>query len=201
MRALLFLLATQATAHPHVFMDGGVDFAVTDGMLSALSVTWVYDPFETLYLLSAMDVELTDGTLSPADTETVRAALSDFAPDFDGSAHLTIDGAPVALDWPRDVTISVTDGRLRQQFQRDLPIPTDIRGRAVQVGFYEATYFYAFKVTQEPQAPGCAARVLPFVLDPKDRALQAALSRLGREETPDFSVGARFADRIEVLCE
>lgn len=201
MRALLFFLATQATAHPHVFVDGGVDFVIEQDRLSALKVTWLYDEFETLYILSSLEVALTGGTLSPSDTAKVTATLGAFAPDFDGSAHLTIDGAPVALDWPRDVSISIIDGRLRQQFLRDLPTPTDVNGRAVQVGFYESTYFYAFRITQSPTAPGCAAQVIPFVLNPQDKEMQAALAQLGREETPDFSMGSRFADRIVVTCD
>ena len=41
--------ALPAQAHPHVFVDGGVDFVLGAGaVLEALEVTWRYDEFETL---------------------------------------------------------------------------------------------------------------------------------------------------------
>ena len=41
-------------SHPHVFVDGGVDFVFEEEyLLSALLITWVYYEFEFLYILSS----------------------------------------------------------------------------------------------------------------------------------------------------
>ena len=57
--AVLFVAAlavpASVPAHPHVFVDGGVDFVLDDqGDLTTLSVKWKYDPFEALMSLTAL---------------------------------------------------------------------------------------------------------------------------------------------------
>ena len=92
--------AVPLSAHPHVFVDGGVDFIMADrATLDALSVTWLFDEFETLYDLSSRGIELqADGSLSVADREIIRAAYAKFPDDFDGSAHMTIEGEEIEMN-------------------------------------------------------------------------------------------------------
>lgn len=116
--ALGFGHAKSVEAHPHVFVDGGVDFIMSGpGTLGALSVTWLYDEFETLYDLSSRGIEpQPDGSLSDADRETIRAAYSNWPDDFDGSAHLTIDGQSIDMAWPSDLAVDLVDGHLQLTF-------------------------------------------------------------------------------------
>ena len=199
--------APPAAAHPHVFVDGGVGFIFDENQkLAALRVTWLFDEFETLYTLSSYGIGLNaEGALDERDRLELVRLRSDWPSDFDGSAHLTIAGKQIALDWPTDLDIDLIDGRLQSTFLRPLPEPVDLRGVPVEVAFYESTYFYAFSVTQAPEflagGQGCQAVVVPFTPDAQDAALQAVLAKLTREETPDNAqVGALFADRINVRC-
>ncbi|SEN78537.1 ABC-type uncharacterized transport system, substrate-binding protein [Loktanella fryxellensis] len=200
-------LSHAALAHPHVFVDGGVDFVMADDRtLTALSVTWLYDEFETLYDLSSRGIDLpADGTLSDADREVIRAAYSVWPEDFDGSAHLTIDSERIALDWPSDLAVDLIDGRLQLVFRRNLPVPIDLTGKTVETAFYERTYFFAFRITDVASFIGpsaCDARVIPYAPDAQSAAAQDSLAMLGREETPAIAdVGRLFADRIAVTCE
>lgn len=206
--ALGLLLSTApARAHPHVFVDGGVDFVLGEGnMLEALKVTWLYDAFETLYILSSYDMSLNaDGDLDEADRLRLARLRGDWPSDFEGSAHLTRGGERIALGWPMGLDVRLVDGRLKVTFTRRLAVPVNLSLAPVEVAFYEATYFYAFKVTNSPRlvggTGGCDADLVPFDPDAQDTALQAALAKLGREETPDIEeVGALFADRIAVQC-
>lgn len=120
-------------AHPHVFVDGGVDFIMADGAtLDALSVTWLFDEFETLYDLSSRGIEpQLDGSLSDVDRETIRSAYADFPDDFDGSAHLTINGEDIEMDWPSDVAVNLVDGRLQLTFIRKLADQIDLTDKEV----------------------------------------------------------------------
>ncbi len=199
--------AAPVAAHPHVFVDGGVDFVMRDGtVLEALEVTWLFDEFETLYTLSSAGVGLNDeGGLDEADRLDLVRYLSDWPDDFDGSAHLSVDGAGIALEWPAGLDARLIEGRLEMTFTRRLDSPISLNERRVEVAFYESTYFYAFSVTNQPRIAGdpgnCAARVVPFNADAQSAALQSTLFELGREETPDIeNVGALFADRIVLRC-
>nr|WP_239480009.1 DUF1007 family protein [Actibacterium sp. 188UL27-1] len=194
-------------AHPHVFVDGGVDFVVSDEKtLEALQVTWLYDEFETLYLLSSYGMSLNaEGGLDEEDRLKLVRLKSDWPSDFDGSAHLSIAGEPVRLDWPVGLDVHLINGRLQLTFSRHLETPINLNRSPAEVAFYESTYFFAFKVANLPQLIGdidnCTAQVIPFDPDAKDTALQAVLAKLSREETPsNQNVGALFADRIMVQC-
>ncbi|SDY79750.1 DUF1007 family protein [Citreimonas salinaria] len=206
--AVLAFTPAPARAHPHVFIDGGVDFVFRDGTaLDALRVTWRYDEFETLYTLSSFGLALnTEGDLDEADRQTLIRLLSDWPEDFDGSAHLSIEGEAIELEWPTELDARMVDGRLEMTFIRKLPAPVSLDGQDAEVAFYESTYFFAFTVADEPQlldAPAqCAATVIPFDPDGQTDALRSALAKLGREETPEMkNVGALFADRIAVTCD
>lgn len=204
--ALFLGSAVPLSAHPHVFIDGGVDFIMADGAtLDALSVTWLFDEFETLYDLSSRGIEpQADGTLSDADRETIRASYADFPDDFDGSAHLTIDGQNIEMDWPSDVAVDLVDGRLQLTFIRYLADQIDLTDKNVDVAFYESTYFFAFKITNQPafsNGANCTYVSVPYVAGSQTQDVQESLAQLGREETPQIAnVGELFADRIVVTC-
>ncbi|QQA44258.1 DUF1007 family protein [Pelagovum pacificum] len=195
-----------AAAHPHVFVDGGIDLQFDgEGRLAALEVTWLYDEFETLYMLSSYALDLNDaGELDEADRLALVRELSIWPDDFDGSAHLTVDGEAVPLDWPEGVDATLEDGRLQKTFTRQLTEPLDLQGGLAEVAFYESTYFFAFSITMPPRmlgnAPDCRAEVAAF--DPDAHSdLQDTLSTLGREETPTIpNVGKLFADRVLLTC-
>jgi ABC-type uncharacterized transport system substrate-binding protein len=198
--------AVPAKTHPHIFVDGGIDFIMSgQETLDALSVTWLFDEFETLYDLASRGIEpQPDGGLSDADRETIRAAYSDWPDDFDGSAHLSIDGEVIEMAWPDDLVVDLVDGRLQFTFLRRLEEPAILTKKSVEVAFYESTYFFAFKITNDPAFAGtdaCAAVVVPYTPGEQTEEVKQSLARLGREETPDIAnVGQLFADRIIVNC-
>lgn len=206
--AVTLVAITPASAHPHVWIDGGVDFVLGEGaVLEALEVTWRYDAFETLYILSSHGLGLNDeGALDEDDRQELVRHRSNWPEDFDGSAHLSVDGARVGLEWPEGLDAHIVDGRLEVTFTRRLGTPLPVARRNVDVAFYESTYFFAFSVTDPPRVSGeagtCDARVIPFEPDGRAADLQDILFELGREETPDIeNVGALFADRIELRCD
>lgn len=202
---LVFILPAQA--HPHVFVDGGVDFVFDEsGKLEALKVTWLYDEFESLYILSSNELSLTaNGKLGEEDRQQLIRLRSNWPDDFEGSAHLSVDGAAVQLSRPADFDANLINGQLQMTFTRHLDQPVQLNRSKAELAFYEATYFYAFAVTKNPRLLGakssCTANVIPFEADAQDDVLKSALAKLSREETPDIAdVGAFFADRITLQC-
>lgn len=198
--------ASSALAHPHVFIDGGVDFQLSDNnTLEALRVTWLYDAFETLYMLSSHDMTLTqDGELAENDRVELTRRLSIWPDDFEGSAHLMVDDEAISLRPPEGMEAQLIEGRLRLTFVRSLETPISLSETRVEVAFYEATYFYDFSVTKKPELVGggntCRAIVMPFEPNNDDPWLNA-LAKLSRDETPSVvNVGANFADRIYLRC-
>ena len=197
-----------AKAHPHVFVDGGIDFVMGENnRLEALKVTWLIDEFETLFILSSYGLSLNDrGALDEVDRLELIEKFGDWPEDFQGSAHLTKGSANVALELPTGLDMRFVDGRIMATFTRKLVEPIQLETQGVEVAFYEATYYYAFFIKNEPKflakASSCKGMVIPFVSDTQLVALQTTLFELSREEKPgQEDVGALFADRIEVRCE
>lgn len=195
------------SAHPHVFIDGSVDFLIDERRtLTGLAITWRYDLFETLYTLSSIRiVPSPGGTLTPEDRAKVIENESDWPEDFDGAAHLSIAGASMELSRPMDLDADLEDGRLVVRFRRDLTQPAPLPLREVEVAFYERTYFYAFSVATPPRVigggEGCSVALHPFDAETQHAETLTALAALSREEVPDdANVGVNFADRIVLKC-
>jgi ABC-type uncharacterized transport system substrate-binding protein len=198
--------AHDASAHPHIFVDGGVDFVMgPQNMLQRLNVTWRYDPFETLYILSAYSLQPNaEGELDEEDSLYLAQERSAWPDDFQGASHVSADGAPVQLKRPTGFEARLNQGRLEISFARDLETPVSLSESEVSVAVYESTYYYAFSVTDAPAFIGgatCQADVIPFSPDGQDASMLAMLATLGREEVPEVeNVGADFADRIALTC-
>lgn len=197
-----------AHAHPHVFVDGGVNFVMGERKkLEALKVTWLIDEFETLYLLSDYGLSLNSkGGLDDTDKKELIRLLSDWPDHFEGASHLSIGGTDVALNLPMNLDAQILDGKMFLTFSRKLVSPISVQKQDVEVGFYDSTYYYAFHVKNQPKIVGgnqdCSVNVVPFNPDALQSVLQNALLKLGREETPGIAnIGALFADRIHVRCE
>ena len=61
------LSAGSAAAHPHVFIDGGANPVFdAEGRITALQVTWIYDPFTSLYMAEELGL--------PSDPDTPLSA-------------------------------------------------------------------------------------------------------------------------------
>ncbi|MEM6422076.1 MAG: DUF1007 family protein, partial [Pseudomonadota bacterium] len=182
--AITGLVATQANAHPHVFIDGGIDFAFAeDAVLESIAVTWRFDEFETLYMLSAHGVSLNQqGEIDPSDSAVLARELGAWPDDYEGTAHLSTEDGAIALELPADLKVAVTDGQLEMSFTRRLVAPQVLSGQTIDVGFYEGTYYYALSITDAPQILGagadCEATVRPFEDDPQLTVLQTTLFEL-----------------------
>ena len=146
-----------------------------------------------------------DSELAEADRQELFRYRNDWPTDFDGSAHLSIDGMNIPLDWPTNLDAEFIDGRLSVTFMRKLTTAVDLTISSATVAFYESSYFYDFSVTQHPQMLNaeiqCHTDLVPFAPNNQGSVLQGALMKLNREQTPDIeNIGALFADRIVVQC-
>jgi ABC-type uncharacterized transport system substrate-binding protein len=192
-------------AHPHMFIDTGVDFLFDgDGRLAHLRITWLYDHFSTLLLLEDLDVAPgPDGTLDPEAAALVAFDQSQWIEGYDGDATLRHAGRRVGLSRPIEPQADYRDGQVEVRFLRALDEP--IRpGDDTLVMAYDPTYYVAyilsFESTLEHAPPGCEVRVEEVEPTGPLAALQRSLFELPPDEDPDEPVGHLFADRIYVSC-
>lgn len=210
--AAAIVSAPPAAAHPHIFVDTGVELIHDEaGRLTALRIRWTYDELFSMLLLEDLGLDDDyDGVL----TEQEQAALPGFDMNwpegFEGDVYVTADGAPIALGPPEVGPAALReDGMLTSTHTRSLARPLDGAAEAVVVSVYDPTFYTAYSILPaqvSTDAPGCETAVFTPDLDAAYAQLEAALAELGAVvddpfEAVDFPpVGDRFAEEIRLTC-
>lgn len=215
LRALALLLPLLAApgvarAHPHIFIDAGVDFVFdAEGRLTDLRVTWIYDPLTSLFMLEELGIDAADdAALAPADRERLAQYQTEWIEGYEGDSYLWRGDRRVGLSGPEAADAELIDGKVAIRYLRALDAPFRPGGAAdgeTVVKIYDPTYFTAYLVTETPRlegAPGdCRARVVPFEPSGPLAAIQRSLQSVGIDEEPaDDDVGALFAERVYLAC-
>lgn len=197
-------LPAGAPAHPHVFIDGGVDFVFdAAGRLSALRIVWIYDPLTSMFMLEDLGID-PSSDLAPDARADLAAYQTEWDPGYDGDSYLWDGDRRVGLSGPRSAAANLVDGRVEIRFLR--AIETPFRPEAGTIAkIYDPTYYTAYFVTETPRlegaADGCRARVTPYTPSAPLAALQQRLSDIAADEDPaDPDVGALFADQVHLTC-
>lgn len=209
--ALAALLpAAPAAAHPHIFIDTGLEVIFdTQGRAAAVRVAWVYDEFYSLMMLSDRGLDADgDGRLTAEETARLNGFDMQWDPDYQGDLYvLDGSGAPVGLGRPRDWTVTVQDGRIISTHLRAFDVPQAVGAAPLVLQVYDPGYYTAYTILGTPvlsgQAQGCSVGVFEPDLTEAEAQLQAML----REYTADVdlemefpAVGANFAEEARVTC-
>lgn len=204
--ALAFAPAA-ALAHPHIYIDGGVNFRFDErGRLAELLVTWIYDPLTSLFMLEELGIDaVADADLTPETRAALAAYQTEWGDEFEGDSYLWDGASRIGLSGPESPDAVLMDGKVAIRFSRTVS-PSFRPGPDTVVKIYDPTYFTAYAVTETPKlegnAVGCAARVIPFEPRGPLMALQRRLSSVPIDAEPeDANVGALFADRVALTCD
>ena len=202
---VVLLAAPAALAHPHVFIDTGVEFRFdASGHLTELRISWSYDDFTSLAVLAdrglPIDASFTEGQsgqLSGFDMQWIEG--------FEGDSYLLVGGTPVALSGPQDWETRVENGLVTTVHSRRTPAPIDPAGQEVVVQVYDPTYYTSYTIAHVPVLTGradCSAQVYGPDPDRADEILRQALAELsGFDMEDDFPpIGAEFAEDIRLSC-
>ena len=138
----LLLLPTVSVAHPHMWIDAGVDLEVDGRGVSAIDVEWTFDEFSSADLIFSFDENL-DGALSRAEIATIRSdafahlhRVDYFLVAFAGSDRLEMPAAD-------EFTARIDDGRLVYVFRVPVRIGWD-RMEDLVVGHFDQSYYIDF---------------------------------------------------------
>ena len=207
--ALFMMLAHPAGAHPHIFVDTGVEVFTDDqGRMTHIKVTWAYDAFYSLLITEDYGLDPDGDAVLTADE---KAKLNGFdmawVEGFNGDLSVVLAGQDVALSGPRDFTTDMSEGRLVTTHIRDVATAPDLAGAALVIKPYDPTYYTAYDVTYPVTVSGgalCEVRKEEPQMDDQMSALQAALAGIGVDTDPADAglpnAGGVFATQIEVIC-
>ncbi|MCC5993561.1 MAG: DUF1007 family protein [Rhodobacteraceae bacterium] len=204
----LLLMASAAQAHPHIFVDAGLEIIFDDhGQPEALRISWRYDPMFSMLLVSdlGLDPDFT-GTVNEDERAVLNGFDMNWIEGYHGDTHVTQKDSALALSGPVEWTSDYKDGELRSTHLRrfiDLPDPA----REWVVAVYDPTYFTSYSIATTPLITGrddCRARIFEpdwdAARDHLDAALDEILGAGGDIEAEFPMVGAMFSEEVRITC-
>ncbi|MDX5356739.1 MAG: DUF1007 family protein [Rhodobacterales bacterium] len=204
--AVLALPVGAAQAHPHEFIDAGIELRFdVGGQLTALRIVWVYDDLTSLMILSDRGLDPDgDGALTEAEAATLSGFDMDWAEGFAGDTYRLHGDAPQALGPPQDWTARVVEGRIITTHLRQLVAPIAPGTAPLVVQVYDPGYYTAYTIASTPLIRGrddCTAEVYGPDVAAADAALAEAMQELTGDAEADFpAIGAAYAEEVRLIC-
>ena len=205
---LLAVAAGPAAAHPHVWIDAGIEVILNDrNEATGVRISWTYDDLYSLYVVGDMGLDQDwDGKLTPEEEAKLAGFDMKWDPGFPGDTYALIDGAALDLSRPSDWTASYAGGRITSTHLRTFAAPVPVGDKPLILQVYDPGYYVAYSIPGDPVVTGgtgCSARTFVPDLGEAEQKLMEALS----EYTPDVdleaefpAVGANFAEEVRVTC-
>ncbi len=203
------LCAAPALAHPHFFVDAGVEVIFdAEGRAEAVRITWTYDEFFSLAVVSerGLDADF-DGALTADEAKVLTGFDMEWDPGFPGDTYALIGNRTLELSQPEAPTADYRSGRVTSTHLRRFAEPVEIGADPLLVQIYDPTYYTAYTISVPSvltNAPaGCAHAVFTPDQAAADAVLQVALEEYSGTDglEADFpAIGAAYADEARITC-
>lgn len=206
---IAFLAPAPVLAHPHIFVDVGLEVMVDDaGQLQAVRVTWAYDALYSLLITEDYGLDPDgDAVLTPQEEATLSGFDMRWVEGFNGDLVGYLGETALTLSGPMEPTAVMREGRIVTTHMRRVEGAPDIAGQALVFKPFDPTYYTAYDVRLAVGVSGidgCLIGKQEPDLDREMEKLQAELAQLGRDQNaiemgfPE--VGEAFATTIEISC-
>lgn len=206
---LAILAPMPAVAHPHIFIDTGLEAVVDDaGRLTHIRISWTYDAFYSLLVTEDMQLDQDfDGVLTPEE----EAQLSGFDMNWDagyyGDLRASLAGQALELSRPMDYTASFADGKITTTHLRAVAGHPLVASGELVMRPYDETFYTAYEVTQPAKVSGQLACLISKIepdIDAELEKMQVQLAELDANSNPEDAglpnIGAKFATEIRITC-
>lgn len=205
--ALGLLAASPALAHPHIFVDAGIEVIFNAaGQAEAVRLTWTYDDLISMTLVSerGMDGDF-DGTLTAEETAALNGFDMNWQPGFQGDSYALLSDTPLTLSGPSDWTVDYAGGKLTSTHLRRFETPLDLAGQALVIQSYDPGYYTAYAVTAAKVTgrEGCTAEIFEPDREAADQILQDALAEYSGTDGAEAefpAVGSAYAEEARIVC-
>lgn len=204
----LLLLASPLAAHPHVWIDTGIEVILNErSEATGVRITWTYDDLYSLYVVGDMGLDPDwDGKLTPEEQARLSGFDMKWDADFSGDTYALLAGQALELSRPTDWTASYDGAKITSTHLRTFAAPVPVGAEPLIVQAYDPGYYVAYSIPIDPVVTGgngCSAQTFVPDLNEAEQKLLDALS----EYTPDVdveaeypAVGANFAEEVRVTC-
>src|SRR5436190_14321559 len=136
------LAATQASAHPHVFvtMKSGIVYGA-DGTITAIRHAWTFDDMFSTYALQGIESK-TKGEFTRQELAPLAEVNVTSLKEYDYFTEGKIDGKKVEFTAVTDYWLEFKDSVLILHFT--LPVKSPVKSQAANFDIYDPSYFIDF---------------------------------------------------------
>ena len=203
------MAATPVMAHPHVFIDTGLEVIFDDeGAATGLRISWTYDDYFSLVAVGDQGID-PDGDGNATDAE--NAALSGFdmhwQPGAIGDTYALMKDMDLPLSGPSDWTAQYAGGKVTTTHLRMFATPVVFGAKPLIVQVYDPSYYTSYAIVGTPvltNAPtGCSVEVFEPDMAAADAILQAAIDEAAGSDgvEGDFpAIGKAYSEEARVTC-
>lgn len=212
MLSLWVCLQTPAFAHPHIFIDGGMQLVFnSQGQIVSLRQSWKFDELFAAYALQGLPRSKA-GEVAPEELEKITkewmTALADPESHFFTEAMQGTNKFAFGTAKDAATTWDVKTGQLTLSFELPFVTPITPGKQAVEVDISDSSYFVAFaykgsssyRLDGAPQS--CRINYLsPRPLDPKTERLLWSIPADQKELPPELKeVTKQLSHQFKVTC-
>lgn len=206
--SLLASLAVPAAAHPHIFVEAGVEIVLDDaGRVAGVRLSWTYDEFFSFLLTSELGLDV-DGDLqmTAEELDLLAGQVLEWPADFGGDLFVRQGEEAVALGERAEASVAYVDGRVIERHFRPLAAPV-VANAPLAVQVYDPFYYVAYEISPQitfAGGAGCDAELRKADLNKAYSLVDELLyGRPASDVGPDEyfpEVGEAFSDTVIVTC-
>ena len=159
----LVIASLPALAHPHIWISARLEARLgPDNRLEGVTQTWTFDREYSAFATLNLEPGRPDGPGPEKLAELAQTQLASLG-EYRYFTRVKANGADLPFGEPRDVDLTMADGRLTLRFT--LPATDNPKLRVMTVVLDDESFFIAFNVARDPEAVrvaggrGCALKV------------------------------------------
>lgn len=204
--AAIATTAGPAAAHPHVWVIVKSELLYApDGTLKGVRHAWTFDDMFSTFATQGLEAKK-KGEFSREELAPLAKVNVESLKEYDFFTAATANGNKIEFNEPVDGYYLVFDPKQSElTLHFELPIKAPVKAKDVNIEVYDREYFVDFSLAEkEPiKLAGAPAACKLSVGKPQEMgaALAQRLSQLGPDQrNPSLTIGAEFANRIQVKC-
>ena len=126
--SLLVLTASPALAHPHVWIDTGIEVILNDrNEATGVRISWTYDDLYSLYVVGDMGLDPDwDGKLTQEEAAKLSGFDMKWDPGFPGDTYALLGEQALELSRPSDWTASYDGAKITSTHLRTFAAPVPV---------------------------------------------------------------------------
>lgn len=207
---LCLMAASPAVAHPHVFIDTGLEVVFDDqGAATGVRITWTYDEYFSLVVAEEHGIDQDyDGNATPDEEKALAGFDMAWDEGYPGDTYAVMGKAGLPLSPPKDWTASYKQGKITTSHMREFTAPVAVGKTPLQVQVYDPTLYTGYYIVGTPILTGApdACKITVVLPDraAADKILQAAIDKLSSSmdvENEFPPVGKYYAEEVSVKCD